>query len=521
MFFQHHTHMTDRRPDAAQPASAKKIWRRLAPVAAAACMLLALPAPAQLPVLGDTSDMTSGAERKLGESVARELYRDPDYLDDPVLDEYIEQIWQRLVAAARTRGDVTAELDERFAWQVLLGKDRIVNAFALPGGWMGVQLGLINVTATRDELASVLAHEMSHVTQRHISRLMEQQSRQTPLILAAMILGALAAGKSPDAANALIVGGQAAAIQNQLNFSRDMEREADRVGLGVMTQAGFDPQGFVTMFDKLQQASRLNDNGSFPYLRTHPMTTERIAEMQSRQQLAARPASPAVPDLVHAMMVGRSRALSVPGVDVLRSYVTGAEPAQLAGLAPGQRVTALYAAAMASATLRDSPAASRFAAQLVPLTEADPEAARLTRLLSAELAMLAGDAQRAASLVDPKSERRPEVMLLAQARVRSAHANEAASRLQTWVALHPRDALAWQTLASAYSAQGQTLRSIRAEAEAQVAHLDYQAAMDRFRAGQEFARKGAASREDHIEASIIDTRARAVESLLREQTLKR
>jgi len=465
--------------------------------------------------------MTSGAERKLGESVARELYRDPDYLDDPVLDEYIEQIWQRLVAAARTRGDVTAELDERFAWQILLGKDRIVNAFALPGGWMGVQLGLINVTATRDELASVLAHEMSHVTQRHISRLMEQQSRQTPLILAAMILGALAAGKSPDAANALIVGGQAAAIQNQLNFSRDMEREADRVGLGVMTQAGFDPQGFVTMFDKLQQASRLNDNGSFPYLRTHPMTTERIAEMQSRQQLAARPAAPAAPDLVHAMMVGRSRALSVPGVDVLRSYVTGGEPAQLAGLAPAAKVTALYAAALASASLRDSPAAARFAAQLAPLTAGDPEAARLTHLLSAELAMRAGDAQRAASLVDSKSDRRPEVMLLAQARVQSGRASDAAPRLQTWVALHPRDALAWQTLASAYSAQGQTLRSIRAEAEAQVAHLDLQAAMDRFRAAQEFARKGAASREDHIEASIIDTRARAVESLLREQTLKR
>jgi predicted Zn-dependent protease len=521
MFFHHHTHMTDRRPDDAPPASANRSWRRLAPVAAAACLLLSLPAPAQLPVLGDTSDMTSGAERKLGESVARELYRDPDYLDDPVLDEYIEQIWQRLVAGARARGEVTAELDERFAWQVLLGKDRIVNAFALPGGWMGVQLGLINVTTTRDELASVLAHEMSHVTQRHISRLMEQQNRQAPLILAAMILGAIAAGKSADAANAVIVGSQAAAMQGQLNFSRDMEREADRVGLGVMTQAGFDPQGFITMFDKLQQASRLNDNGSFPYLRTHPMTTERIAEMQSRQQLAARPVSPAAPDLVHAMMVGRSRALSVPGVDVLRSYVVGAQAAQLAELPPGQRVGALYGAALASAQLRDSPGAAKYAAQLAPLTAADPEAARLAKLLSAELAMLAGDPARAASLVDAKSERRPETVLLAQARVQAGQPALAASRLQTWVALHPRDAQAWQILASAYSAQGQTLRAIRAEAEAQVAHLDYPAAMDRFRAGQEMARKGAASREDHIEASIIDTRARAVESLLREQTLKR
>ena len=92
-----------------------------------------------------------------------------------MLDEYVQDIWKRLLAAARARGELTAELDERFAWQVLLGKDRSINAFALPGGWLGLHLGLISATATRDELASVLAHELSHVTQRHISRLMTQQ----------------------------------------------------------------------------------------------------------------------------------------------------------------------------------------------------------------------------------------------------------------------------------------------------------------------------------------------------------
>jgi predicted Zn-dependent protease len=85
---------------------------------------------------------------------------------------------------------------------------------------------------------------------------------------------------SADAGGAVIAGSQAMALQQQLNFSRDMEREADRIGFGVATQAGFSPQGFVTMFEKLQQASRLNDNGAFPYLRTHPMNTERAAEMQ-------------------------------------------------------------------------------------------------------------------------------------------------------------------------------------------------------------------------------------------------
>mgnify|MGYP000597206000 CR=1 FL=1 len=117
---------------------------------------------------------------------------------------------------------------------------------------------------------------------------MSRQSAQAPWMVGAMILGVLAAGRSADAANAMIVGGQAVSAQSQLNFSRDMEREADRIGYGVLTQAGFEPQGFTAMFDKLQQAARLNDNGSFPYLRTHPMTTERIADMQARQQMVAR-----------------------------------------------------------------------------------------------------------------------------------------------------------------------------------------------------------------------------------------
>jgi predicted Zn-dependent protease len=482
-------------------------------------LLFTASAIAQLPTLGDTSEMNTGAERKLGEKIARELYRDPDYLDDPVLDEYVLDIWTKLLAAARARGEITAELDERFAWKVLLGKDRLINAFTLPGAWLGLQLGLLNVTATRDELAAVLAHELSHVTQRHISRLITQQNRQAPWIIGAMILGALAASKSPDAANAMMAGGQALAMQNQLNFSRDMEREADRIGFSVMTQAGFAPQGAVSMFDKLQQAARLNDSGNFPYLRTHPMNTERIADMQARSQLVARSAAPATPDLVHAMMVGRSRVLSIPGVDILRSYLTEADSLP-AGANRTREVSALYAAAFASAQLRDYAAAGRYMAKLAPLTASDPRAARIANLLAAEISLRAGDPAKAIALVNGGPAPRPELILSSQARIANGRAADSAQRLQTWVALHPRDAQAWQLLAGAYAAQGQTLRAIRAEAEAQVAHLDYQAAIDRFRAAQEVARRGGPG-SDHIEASIIDTRARQVESLLREQAAER
>ena len=496
----------------------------------------ALPVAAQnaLPTLGDGSDLTPSEERRLGDRIIRELYRDPDCIDDPVLVEYVQTLWQSLLAAARARGELSPELDERFAWEVLLGRDRSINAFALPGGYLGVHLGLIGVVGSRDELASVLAHELSHVTQRHIARLMAQQSKVAPWMWGAMILGALAASKNPAAGQALMVGGQAAALQNQLNFSRDMEREADRIGYGLMAPAGFAPQGFVAMFDKLQQANRLNDNGSWPYLRSHPLTTQRVADMQSRQSLGG--SGPGVPaqSLEDAMVVARARVLSNPGVDVLRQWL--AEPAGSAfgALEPTRQAAVLYGAALSASRLRDAAAAQALLARLQALVQGDAPALRQARLLAAEVALAAGRAAQAVQQVPP-GQGRPELLLRTQARLQAGQAGQAAqggalpatgavqdwaAPLQTWLANHPRDAGAWQALAGVWQAQGRQLRAVRAEAEAHAARYDYAAAVDRFKAGQALARQSREA-DDFVEASIIDTRLRAVESLLREQAAER
>ena len=500
----------------------------------------ALPAAAQsaLPTLGDGSDLTPSEERRLGDRIIRELYRDPDYIDDPVLVEYVQTLWQSLLAAARARGELSPELDERFAWEVLLGRDRSVNAFALPGGYLGVHLGLIGVVGSRDELASVLAHELSHVTQRHIARLMAQQSKVAPWMWGAMILGALAASKNPAAGQALMVGGQAAALQNQLNFSRDMEREADRIGYGLMAPAGFAPQGFVAMFDKLQQANRLNDNGSWPYLRSHPLTTQRVADMQSRQSLGGNGngngSSVPAQSLEDAMVVARARVLSNPGVDVLRQWL--AEPAGSAfgALEPTRQAAVLYGAALSASRLRDAAAAQALLARLQALVQGDAPALRQAQLLAAEVALAAGRAAQAVQQVPP-GQGRPELLLRTQARLQAAQAGQAAQGgalpatgavqdwappLQTWLANHPRDAGAWQALAGVWQAQGRQLRAVRAEAEAHAARYDYAAAVDRFKAGQALARQSREA-DDFVEASIIDTRLRAVESLLREQAAER
>ncbi|WP_027017017.1 M48 family metalloprotease [Comamonas composti] len=520
-------------------------------IAATACQAL-LPVHAQprLPTLGDGGGATTTSEeRRLGDRIIRELYRDPDYLDDPVLQEYVEGIWLHLVNAARERGELSPELEERFAWEILLGRDRSINAFALPGGYLGVHLGLIGVVSTRDELASVLAHELSHVTQRHIARLIAQQGKQTPLMLGSMILGALAASRSPDAAMAMMMGGQALAVQNQLNFSRDMEREADRMGYGLMAPAGFAPQGFVSMFDKLQVASRINDNGSWPYLRSHPLTTERIADMHSRLPLGSGTSPMPAPTLEHVMMAARARVLSRPGVDVLRQWADLPRSTSFGSQPREQQVAQLYAAVLSAMQLRDWSVARDMLHRLSAACSVNPEALRQARLLQTELELGAGQPSAALAALEPVSQtpalpsadakqndpplagpslatvmvresrgpHRPELLLRTQVLLRQQSAAAMAGQLQTWVTDHPRDAQAWQLLAQVWGSQKQELRALRAEAEAHVAHYDYPAAVDRFKAAQELGRKSG-QQLDYIEASIIDTRLRAVEELLREQS---
>ena len=543
-----------------------------------------------LPSLGDNADLTLAAERRIGDRIAVSIYRDPDFVDDPVLVDYVQSIWQPLKRAAQGRGELSPELDERFAWQFFLLRDQSINAFALPGGYFGVHLGLIAAVSNRDELAAVLGHEMSHVTQRHISRLMTQEARQLPWLVAAMVLGALAASKSPNAASAAIVGGQALAIQNQLSFSRDMEREADRIGFGVMTDAGFESRGVTSMFEKLQQASRLNDNGAFPYLRSHPLNTERIAEAQSRVQLATSSAAPLSQDaaqdaarmrLLHAMMAGRARLLAAPGVDAQRMMVAEAqgrlagtpsvsadtatattatvaegqpvEPATLktttvplsptsptrstAGAAAtatvlppvlvrggrdpvAQQAGALYAGALAAAQLRDFALSRSLLAALQPRLRAHAEALTAFTLLNTEIDLMEGKVPASAATIDMnRLQTRAEVLVQGRALLAAQRPQEVASRLQTWVADRPQDAAAWQLLSAAYTAQGLSVRAVRADAESRFAELDYPAALDRFKAAQGLMRANPAA-ADYVEGSILDTRARKTESIVKEQALQ-
>lgn len=485
-------------------------------------------APAQntLPALGDSvsEEVDIHDERRLGERIMRELRREPDYLDDPLLGGYIHSLFDPLLAAARARGDVTPEVDGAYAWETFQVRDRVVNAFALPGGYIGVYLGLISLTGSGEELASVLAHELTHITQRHIARSMINSQRQGTAALAGMLLGLVLASKARtvDAAQAVVLGGQAAAMQGQLNFSREMEREADRIGLQLMGGAGFGTAGMAGMFEKMDASSRLNDSNAFPYLRSHPLTIERISEarLRSADTAATRRLSPAV----HALMQGRARGLMERDVGALRRLQAQGAPGS--PLVDAGRLGALYGATMASLQLRDFEQADQALDAGLALAQRqfghEPEVLRLFLLLRAEtqvarpqpslpvaplLAALAADDSRAARLARVQ---------LALAGLRAGQADAAGAvrlgveDLQTWLTEHRRDAAAWQALASGCDALGLKLRALRAGAEVAAARGDVIGAVDRFRAAQQAAKADPGS--DYVETAVIQSRLRELEA---------
>lgn len=521
-------------------SSAPRLARLQRQCALALALLLALPGgigPVRaqplpesrnaLPSLGDSAseDFSVANERRLGERIMRDIRRDPDYLDDPLLLDYLQQLWSRLIDAARARGDIPAELDERFAWEMFLLRDRTVNAFALPGGYVGVHLGLVVLTTGPEELASVLAHELSHVSQRHIARSFGASKTSTLVGLAGLILGVLAASRSPEAASALITGGQAVAVQGQLNYSRVFEREADRVGFGVLTGAGYAPAGMASMFEKLQLASRLNDSQNFPYLRTHPLTSERIGEARSRLGVAGASAlgvsALGARSLLYAMVRARARVLMDPREGSLqRVQEFDTERAQTTTAEPADKLGALYGSALASLLRRDFARADAALAAARPLAEGEPAALAVLDQLVLQGLLERGDAARAGKLLQTllaapgAAASRPLLMAQAQHSLLAGAPADAAlrssERLQTWVALHPADALAWGHLAQLFERSGQRLRSVRAGAEARAALGDVLGAIERLRAVQRLARTATGS--DVIEASVVEARLRDLEA---------
>lgn len=228
-----------------------------------------------LPDLGDVSQavLTPLQERQIGQQSMMQIRAGKQYLDDAEVNEYLNQLGAKLVENSP---------EPSLNFEFFAVNDYNVNAFALPGGFIGVNAGLLLITQSESELASVLSHEISHVTQHHLARMIEAQQGDGLVSMAAIAIAILAARTNPQAAEATIVGVQAANIQKQLNFTRAYEEEADRIGLQLLQKSGFNTHAMPEFLERLQKATRLLDSNAPNYMRTHPITSDRIAEIENR-----------------------------------------------------------------------------------------------------------------------------------------------------------------------------------------------------------------------------------------------
>jgi len=251
--------------------------------------------------LSGAAVLTPAEERRTGETVVRNIRRAGGILEDPLLTEYLNNLGYRLLAYADNPG--------LQPFQFFLVDDNSINAFALPGGFIGVNNGLLLATESESELASVLAHEISHVTQRHYARAYENASSNQIPVLAAVIAAIILGSKGNELGQAALTSAAAGSIQQQINFTRHNEEEADRIGIQMLAKANLDPAAMAVFFDKLEKQSRILGDSVPEFLRTHPVTTQRITDAQGRA--AQLPKPKLQDDLSYRLMKQRLQVLTV------------------------------------------------------------------------------------------------------------------------------------------------------------------------------------------------------------------
>jgi predicted Zn-dependent protease len=442
-----------------------------------------------LPDLGESAqgDLSPQLEKKIGEATMREIrQREPSYVDDPEINGYLNRIGRNLTAFVE-------EKTQDFEFFAL--RDSTLNAFAMPGGYIGVHTGLILSAQTESELASVLAHEISHVTQRHLARMVAKQSQGQLAALLAMAVAIMAARNNPDVAIGAAVAGQAGAIQNQLNYSRDFEREADRMGLQLLEKAGYDIRDMAAFFERLQKFGRLYENNAPGYLRTHPLTTERIADMSNRIQL--RPYKQVPDSLDFALVRAKIRAAEGSGKDAVTDFELQVKERKFKSEAATR-----YGLARAYLRVKNQAGAEAQLAELRRLKAASA----MIETLAAELRTLAGDQAGAIQILRDASVRFPQDRAVAYALVEALLAgrrtDEAVKFMSADVLANSTDFRMRSLQAKAYAMQGKQLRQHWALGEAYALQGQLLAAIEQMHLAQK------ASDGDFYDRSQVDARLR-------------
>jgi len=469
-------------------------------------LALMLPAPAALadglPDLGEASraDLSPQMERRIGESIMRDIrLREPSYIDDVEVAAYLNTLGARLSAA-------NPEAGQSFEFFAL--RDATLNAFALPGGYIGVHSGLILAAQSESELAGVLAHEIAHVTQKHLARLMGKQNQAQVAQWLAMAVAILAARSNSDVSQAAIVAGTAAGVQTMLNYSRDFEREADRLGIQTLERAGFDVRGMASFFERMQKFGRLYENNAPGYLRTHPLTVERISDMENRILQAQ---YRQVADSLEFQLV---RAKLRAGTGDVRDAITDFET-QLRERKYLSEASARYGLAVSQMRARNFAVVERELAELRRLKAASP----MIDTLATDARKAQGNLAGALKLYREARSRHPrnKALLYGQidALLAAGHPQEALKVASEELQLTPSDAPLHGLQAKSYAALGKRLQQHRAQAELYVLQGQLVAAVQQL----ELAQKSGDG--DFFEHSQVDARLRELRARQAEEAKQR
>ena len=473
---------------------------------------LVLPAPHAafadgLPDLGEAAqgDFSPLVEQKIGNQIINEIRnREPSYLDDPEVNGYLNRIGGKLAAQSENGGQ---------SFEFFALRDPTLNAFAMPGGYIGVHSALILSAQNESELASVLAHEISHVTQRHLARLMNKSSLGQAAELLAMAVDILAARSNPDVAMGAAMAGQAAGIQNQLNYSRDFEREADRLGIQLLERSGYDIRGMSSFFERLQKFGRVYDNNAPGYLRTHPLTNDRIADIEHR--IHERPYKQ-VPDSIDFLLV---RAKLRSQLDTPQEAITEFKTQlnQIKTKKFGNEAVVRYGLAQAKLRGGDVAGAEMELAEVRRLKLVSP----MVETLAAELRVKRGDHAGAISLLTAARSQYSQERALTYALVTALQdAGQGAEALRVAtddLTSYPSDARMHALQAKSYAQVGQRAEQHRAQAEAYVLQGQLAAAVIQLEWAQK-SNDGSFYAQSQIDARLRELKKQHAEELKQKKT---
>ena len=407
---------------------------------------------ADLPDLGEAAraEFSPQLERSIGEKIMNEIRaREPTYVDDPEINDYINNLGRRLAStSANPTGD--------FNFFVI--RDNTINAFAMFGGFIGVNTGTILTAQSESELAGVIGHEIAHVTQNHLARQIAKEKQNTIPSMIAMAIGILAARANSDIAAATITSAQAGIVQAQLAYTRDFEREADRMGFLSLDKAGFDVHGMADFFERLQRAGRLYESNAPVYLRSHPLTLERLSDMQNRALDV--PYRQVVSSLDFHLVRAKLRAQAESARDAVKDFQTQLQEKKYASMEATH-----YGLALALMRAKDPVAAQKEIGALRALKASSPIIAGL----AAEVSASNGNLPAAQTIYRDALQRFPQARSLVYGYIESLYAgrqyDQALKFIDSQLQLNSADYKLYGLQAKTYAALGKRLQQLRSQAE--------------------------------------------------------